>query len=339
METMRILAIRLSAMGDVIHALPAVASLKHSFPRSKITWVIRPKWAGLLEGNPFVDEVVEMDRSAAGVMAAVSRLRRERFEVVVDFQGLVQSALIAAWAKANKKIGLHRSQAREGFAALFYSTAVLTRSAHRVDANLELAAAAGATSVLRVFPLPEGKPEGTLPEGKFVLASPAAGWGSKEWPLEYYEALAQELRMPLVVNGPPKSAGLLAGVPGAQIHLSGIGGLIDATRRAHAVIGVDSGPMHLAAALGKRGVAIFGPTDPASHGPYGGSLRVLRSPDAVTSYKRREEIDESMRAITPGMVLEALEGALRNVSAAKATSLGAGGEASSLGTGAGAPSA
>src|SRR5580658_7395806 len=137
METMRILAIRLSAMGDVIHVLPAVASLKHSFPHSKITWVIRPKWAGLLEGNPFVDEVVPMDRSGAGVMAAISRLRRERFDAVVDFQGLVQSALVAAWAKGDKKIGLHRSQAREGLAALFYSTAVLTHSTHRVDMNLE----------------------------------------------------------------------------------------------------------------------------------------------------------------------------------------------------------
>ena len=93
---MRILVVRLSAMGDVIHALPAVASLKHSFPHSKLTWVIRPKWADLLEGNPFVDEVVEMDRSAQGVVAAARELRRERFDVVVDFQGLVQSALVAA---------------------------------------------------------------------------------------------------------------------------------------------------------------------------------------------------------------------------------------------------
>lgn len=307
---MRILAIRLSAMGDVIQALPAVASLKHSFPHSAITWVIRPKWAPLLEGNPFVNEVIEMERSAAGVGAAVSKLRREPFDLVVDFQGLVQSALVAAWVKANKKIGLHRSQARERFAALFYSTAILTRSAHRVDRNLELAAAAGATSVLRVFPLPEGKPEGTLPEGKFVLASPAAGWRSKEWPLEYYEELAQGLNMPLVVNGPPRSAGLLAGIRGAQIHLSGIAGLIDATRRAHAVIGVDSGPMHVAAALSKPGVAIFGPTDPAATGPYGGSLRVLRAPDAATTYKRGGEIGESMQAITPAAVLAALEESL-----------------------------
>src|SRR5580658_5424472 len=307
MGTMRILVVRLGSMGDVIHALPAVASLKHSFPRSTLTWVIRPKWEYLLEGNPFVDRAIAMERSAQGAIAAVRELRRERFDVVVDFQGLLQSALVAALARADKKVGLHRSQAREGAAALFYSTAVLTKSAHRVDANLELAAAAGASSLLRVFRVPEGAPEGTLPEGRFVLASPLAGWESKQWPVEFYEELARELGMPLVVNGPPQSAGLLARVQGAQIHLSGVAGLIDATRRAYAVIGVDSGPLHLAAALAKPGVAIYGPTDPASHGPYGGSIRVLRSTEAVTSYKRRSEIDLSMYAITPAAVLEALE--------------------------------
>jgi heptosyltransferase-1 len=311
MGTMRILVIRLSSMGDVIHALPAVASLKHSFPRSTLTWVIRPQWAALLEGNPFVDEVIEMERSARGMASAVRELRRERFDLVVDFQGLLQSAMVAGLARADKKVGLHRSQAREGAAALFYSTAVLTKSAHRVDANLELAAAAGASSSLHVFHVPEGRPEATLPEGRFVLASPLAGWESKQWPVEFYEDVARELAMPLVVNGPPQSAGLLARVPGAQIHLSGVAGLIDATRRAWAVIGVDSGPLHLAAALAKPGVAIYGPTDPASHGPYGGSIRVLRSADAVTSYKRRTQIDASMRAITPAAVLDALEGVIR----------------------------
>jgi heptosyltransferase-1 len=314
MGTMRILVVRLSSMGDVIHALPAVASLKHSYPRSTLTWVIRPKWAYLLEGNPFVDRVIPMERTVRGSMAAVRELRREHFDIVVDFQGLLQSALVAGLARADKKVGLHRSQARERAAALFYSTAVLTKAAHRVDANLELAAAAGASNILRAFPVPEGQPEGTLPEGRFVLASPLAGWASKQWPFEFYEEIAQELGMPLVVNGPPQSAGLLARVPGAQIHLSGIAGLIDATRRAYAVIGVDSGPLHLAAALSKPGVAIYGPTDPASHGPYGGSIRVLRSADAVTSYKRRAEIDESMRAITPAAVLDGLDDAIRGAS-------------------------
>jgi heptosyltransferase-1 len=182
-----------------------------------------------------------------------------------------------------------------------------------VESNLQLAAAAGASSLLRVFPLPEGRPEASLPDGKFVLACPLAGWGSKQWPFEFYADVAQGLDMPLVVNGPPASAALLARIEGAHIHLSGIAGLIDATRRAHAVIGVDSGPMHLAAALLKPGVAIFGPTDPASHGPYcgllkdGGLLKVLRDPHAITSYKRRAEPDPSMLAIEPYAVLEALK--------------------------------
>jgi heptosyltransferase I len=95
-------------------------------------------------------------------------------------------------------------------------------------------------------------------------------------------------------------------VKGARVHLSGIEGLIHATRRAVAVIGVDSGPLHLAAALNKRGVAIFGPTDPERNGPYGGAMRVLRDPAAHTTYKRGRKISAEMRAITPQQVIEAL---------------------------------
>ena len=92
---------------------------------------------------------------------------------------------------------------------------------------------------------------------------------------------------------------MLRQIEGAQVHLSGLEGLIDATRRAQAIVGVDSGPVHLAAALGKPGVAIYGPTDPASHGPYGGTLQVLRSSTAITSYKRRAADPGSMRAVSP----------------------------------------
>jgi len=113
--------------------------------------------------------------------------------------------------------------------------------------------------------------------------------------------------MPLVVNGPPSDANTLDKIDGVYRHISGLPGLIYATRRATAVIGVDSGPMHLAAALQKPGVAIFGPTDPARNGPYGKSMLALRSPIAETSYKRRAETDQSMRAITPEEVFAALE--------------------------------
>jgi heptosyltransferase-1 len=297
-------------MGDVIHALPAVASLRHGFPGARISWLIKTRWSPLLEGNPSVDEVIPFERTLPGIRSVLPRLRQQRFDVAVDFQGLMQSALLARASGAPRIVGFHRSQARERLAAFPYTTEVRSTFLHRVDQCRELAAATGAPDIPPTFPLPCGQPEGTLPEGSFVLACPLAGWGSKQWPLEYYSDLAHGLDMPLVVNGPPESAALLARVQGATIHLSGIPGLIHATRRAHAVIGVDSGPLHLAAALAKPGVAIFGPTDPASHGPYGGSMRVLRSPLALTSYKRRNAEDPGMRAIEPQAVLDALEASL-----------------------------
>jgi heptosyltransferase-1 len=307
-----ILVVRLGSMGDVIHALPAVATLKHSFPGSHLSWVIDPKWACLLEGNPFVDRVILLDRhTLAGIREARRELRARRYAFAVDLQGLFKSALAASAARPDRIYGFHQSQAREALAALFYSRRVLTRAPHVVDRNLELAAAAGASSFLATFPLPEGSPEGDLPAGDFVLASPLAGWPAKQWPLAYYSELARrlgdELHLPLVLNGPPGAAAWLQQAVGTYAHFSGVPGLIHATRRALAVVGIDSGPMHLAAALGKPGVALFGPTDPARNGPYGNSFTVLRSPGALTSYKRRQEIDASMRDITPDAVLTALK--------------------------------
>src|SRR5580692_3284627 len=182
MRAFHILVVRLGAMGDVLHALPAVASLKHSFPHSRVSWVVRPRWMALLEGNPFVDAVIPLDRTMPGIAKAWRRLREERVDLAVDFQGLVQSALVAAAARPDRIVGFHRSQAWERLAALFYSTGVVTSAAHIVDRNLELVAAAGASSLLRTFPLPCGAPEGVLPPERFVLASPFAGWKSKQWP-------------------------------------------------------------------------------------------------------------------------------------------------------------
>jgi heptosyltransferase-1 len=116
--------------------------------------------------------------------------------------------------------------------------------------------------------------------------------------------LYKELGVPLVLDGPPGAD--FAAAEGVVAHYSSLSGLIHATRRAAAIVGVDSGPLHLAAALGKPGVAIFGPTDPARNGPYGDSLRVLRTPEAVTTYKRGAAIDSSMQDISPDAVFEVL---------------------------------
>lgn len=309
-----ILVVRLGAMGDIIHALPAATALKLGYPDARLVWAVEPKWAPLLERNPFVDRVLLVQRkSLAGLVASRLALRETSYRFVVDFQGLLKSALVALAAGPARIFGFDAGQVRERAAALFYTRRISSSAVHVVDRNLDLAAAAGAaTAGAPVFPLPPGRPEGDLPAGDFILASPLAGWASKQWPLAHYRALAvrlqDELGIPLVLNGPP-------GAPFEQIapavaHYSALPGLIYATRQAAAVLGVDSGPLHLAAALAKPGVAVFGPTDPARNGPYGDSLRVMRSSAANTTYKRGASIDESMRQITPDEVFEALRAAL-----------------------------
>ena len=314
MKGPRILVVRLGSMGDVIAALPAVASLKQTLAQSRITWVIEPRWAVLLEGNPHVDAVIQFDRRTFdGFRTAWRELRRERFDLAVDFQGLVKSALLATVARPERIFGFTADYAREAPASWFYSNKVSIRLYHAVERNLDLAVAAGASRIVRTFALPAGEPEGELPEGDFVLASPLAGWGAKQWPLENYRELTRLLRsefgLTLVLNAPNR-----IDVEGAWTHVSAIPGLIHATRRAVAVVGIDSGPTHLAAALGKPGVAIYGPTDPARHGPYGETIQVLRIADAVTSYRRSAEPDPSMRAIGAKQVLHALASKLSQAS-------------------------
>lgn len=303
----RILVVRLGAMGDILHTLPAVTTLKRGYPEAHLTWVVESRWRPLLEENPFVDRIVELRRgSRSGVIETVRELRSERYDFAVDFQGLTKSALSAAFARPERIFGYHQSQVRERVAALFYSNKVLARAVHVVERHVELAAAAGAPHPMWEFPIPAGREEGDLPAGDFVLACPLAGWGAKQWPLEHYRVLGERLRseldIPLVLDGPPGSD---------FDHHSSLAGLIHATRRAAAVVGVDSGPLHLAAALKKPGVAIFGPTDPARNGPYCTSIRVLRNGSATTTYKRGADIAACMRAITPDQVFECLKAQLR----------------------------
>src|SRR5215471_10194958 len=245
----RILVVRLGAMGDVLHTLPAVTALKQNHPNADLTWLVEPRWMPLLEDNPYVDRVIPLRRgSLRDLIKSWRELRSESYDLALDFQGLLKSAIAAKFAGPARIVGFHESQLRERMAGLFYAHKVSSSAAHVVDRNLDLVLSCGrgAESAERLFPLPAGCAEGELPLGDFVLASPLAGWGSKQWPMEHYQSLAQrlkrELGIPMVLNGAPGSG---------LAHVCGLSGLIHATRRAVAVVGVDSGPMHLAAALGK----------------------------------------------------------------------------------------
>lgn len=318
---------RLGAMGDVIHTLPAVSRLKANLKGARITWLIETRWAPLLVGNRCVDRVIEAPTAvwrkrpvSPATWTDIGRLRRRLratgFDAAIDFQGLIKSALLARSSGAERVYGFARRELREPLARLFYSDHAATTGSHVVDKNLALAAALGADAGPVEFPLPQGKPQPDLPAGEFVLASPVAGWKSKQWPPEYYSRLANLLHercgMTLVLDCAAadrlycEQIRRLADPGACELHVSGLEGLIAATRRARVVVGIDSGPLHLAAALGIGGVAIFGQTDPARNGPYGNSFRVLRAPGTSTSYKREDNLSPSMAAIQPEEVWAAL---------------------------------
>jgi heptosyltransferase-1 len=302
----KILVVRLGAMGDILHTIPAVERIRHSLPQAEITWVLEPRWMPLLSGTGLANHLLPLDRrDALSVWIAARWLRRWKPDLALDFQGLWKSSLTALVSGATNRRGFAPEFLRERESAVLYTETVAPTADHVVLQNLELT---GLPPIPPVHTAPIGFPEGKLPEEPFVLAAPFAGWKSKQWPVERYaeigQRLWQERGMRLVLNVMPS-----AQLPESEYlirHESGMEGLIDATRRATAVIGLDSGPLHLAALMNKPGIALFGPTDPARNGPHGGSIRVLRAPAAVTSYKRDNEVSESMLRLDVERVWQSL---------------------------------
>lgn len=305
-----ILIIRLGAMGDILHALPALHALRLSFPQSPIHWVVASKWGPLLEGNPDLTGLIPLERRGLGnIVDAVRRLRPLRPERAFDFQGLIQSAIVGRASRPRAFFGFSRTAARESLASLFYTHRIQPFSRHVVDRNLDLAQAAGAERTSSFPWIPPGRREGQLPAGPFVLSNPFAGWTGKQWPIERYDVLARLLEphgLRLVLNVPVERAGEVSGLRHARIYHSSLYGLIDATRRAAAIVGLDSGPLHLAAALQKPGVALFGPTDPGRNGPYGDTIPVIRAENVATTYRRDYTIHPSMAQISADRVVDAL---------------------------------
>ena len=329
----RILVVRFGAMGDIIQTLPAVADLRRAVPDAKIVWAFDGRWRELLAGNPDIDDFVSVplrqwlpsgSRSSKSATEALRELRQDNFDLALDMQGLIKSAAVAAASNARTVAGLDHRLLREPHAALLYDRRLETARTHVVDRYRELASMATGCPPLQEprFPLPPGELRAGLPES-YVLTSALAGWGAKQWPQERYSELAARLwierQIPLVVDCVPGQEAHANAIRDAapegavQAHPSTLSQLIGATRRASAVVGVDSGPLHLAAALGRPGVAIFGPTDPARNGPCGSSMTVLRVADAAITYKRAAEPSTSMQAWSADAVYRELVPRLNSV--------------------------
>ena len=337
-----LLIVRLGAMGDVIHTLYAVSALRAAFPELRIGWTIEKPWAELLcaqgaDGcgprsrlRPVVDCVHPLDtkgwrRSLAApgtwkeMTSAFRAIRERHYQVAADFQGAMKSAVVARLARAQLTIGME--DPRERPSRLFYQRRVLALGTHVVEQYRLLAQATGGTGLpfLRPeFPRDERAEAAIAKElgdlaGDLVILNPGAGWGAKQWPPERYGVVAKVLAadgMKPIINFSPAERDLALEVESASegraIPLaSSIGELVALTRRARLFIGGDTGPMHLAAALGVPVVAIFGPTDPARTGPYGTQSVVLRNPASRTSLSHTRGPDPGLGEITAAEVIRA----------------------------------
>jgi heptosyltransferase I len=336
-------------MGDVLHAVPAVAALRTAMPEARFGWVMEERWAEMLcgagdevlatvDGRPLVDVVHKVNTKAwraamfsdetwAEVSSASRELRDARYEASVDFQGAMKSAVFAQWSRAWSRLGF--ATPRERLAGMFYTRAVETRARHVVEQNLELASeVAGKKLRLAEFelardPAAEKWCEKFLASAgwrRFAILNPGAGWGAKCWPAERYAEVARELRaldMMSLVNYGPNEEELAKSVErlsagAAKKVLCSISELVSLTRRASLFIGGDTGPLHLAAALKVSVVALFGPTDPKRNGPHGTRSVVLRSAESETSYKHISRIDEGLQSISAAEVLAAAKALLGN---------------------------
>ncbi|MCU1312957.1 MAG: Lipopolysaccharide heptosyltransferase [Acidobacteriaceae bacterium] len=343
---LRLLVVRLGAMGDVLHAMPAVAALRARMPDCHIGWVIEPRWAPLLQSDPgvlprtaampLVDVVHTAHargwarqpfstRTWAAMLALRHDLREQQYDLAIDLQGAVRSAWIGK-ASGARLIG--EAEPRERPARWFFARRVPTHGVHVIEQAAEVASAAVNIPLCPMLPpLPvsssaEDRMATRLPQGRpLALLHPGAGWGAKRWPAERYGAVAAALAArgyAVVVNRAPGEEALASEIRvasrGVALDIAtDVGELIAMTRRSVLAIGGDTGPMHLACALGKPVIGIYGPTDPLRNGPWGVPFRVLRHPESRRDHARRHQPEPGLLTITADEVLAAADELMQSV--------------------------
>ena len=322
-EPRRVLIIKPSALGDIVHTLPVLKLLRTRWPAAEIDWMVTPAFASLLDGHPLLDGVVRFDRKrfatwyrdpklAKGLFDFTRDLRRRRYDLVIDLQGLFRSGWLAWQTGAATRVGF--SYAREG-APLAYTHRVPqpTPERHAVERYLDVADALGCGRgpVEFDFGIDDAVRAGVRAmtgDAPYAVLLPGTNWATKRWPAESFAALVRpvetELGLRTVVAGGPDVVGL--DLPGAT-SLAGktdLKQLVALLESAALVVANDSGPMHIAAALGRPLVTLFGPTNAVRTGPYGRPETVLQL-DLVCRpcYSRACAHQSCLRWVTPADVM------------------------------------
>lgn len=333
-------------MGDILHALPAVTALRARHPDWFLGWAVEPQWRDLLAAEdatargpamPVVDQLHIVPAKqwgrrplSAATIGAIRLMRQElrtaRYDVCVDLQGAVRSAVLGKWAHPQRLIG--EENPREWAARYLFDEIVPTKGTHVIEQAVEVAHAVAREELpvmLPWLPVSENAEHdcdtqlAALHGKPFVILNPGAGWGAKRWPTERYGEVARALAARgygVVINAGPgeetlaKEVNRASGNIGTELSPE-LDELIALTRRASLIIAGDTGPLHLASALGRPVVGIFGPTDPARNGPFGGNFRVLRHPESKRDHSRRAEPEAGLLTISPEEVLNAADELLK----------------------------
>jgi lipopolysaccharide heptosyltransferase I len=331
----RFLVVRLGSLGDIVHTFPAVAALRELFPTSQTIWLTHPRWKFLVETSRLATEVWTVEsRSIASLGEVIHQIRQTSWDAAIDYQGLWKSATIPFFGRVPRRIGFSSRTVREFGVPVLYTDRVDAGAAHVAEQNGELSQRAGAKLAIAPFSLQipgvdQSAACAFLRDQKikrYVVLSPGGGWRSKCWPAERFGTLARRLRESLtlhcVVNIGPGDDDLVqpllataAGDGAPPIFNGTLGQLMALLKGAACIIAGDTGPLHLAVALGTPSVALFGPTNPDRNGPFRGPAAasstardiVLRAPGVVTTHKRRDVSDPSMLALTVDQVFDSVQ--------------------------------
>ena len=309
---MNILIVRLGALGDIVHAIPAAAALRRAHPDARIDWVVDARHAELLDLVPVINRRIVVSTSGAGAaLAGVRELRKGAYDVALDLQGLLKSAVLARLSGAKRVIGFPSTLLRERTASPFYTETSGEAAPHVIQKNLSVLSALGVRVPDVEFPIEDRRQAvvaearsrmGIGPNERFVLLNPGAAWPNKQWPPVYFAEAARALRTrhglrSLVLWGPAErdlAQGIVDASEGAAAVSpeTAIADLVSLSKAAALMISGDTGPMHIAAAAGTPIVGIFGPTDPARNGPWNeDDLTVSRYRTCECHYQRRCRIN------------------------------------------------
>jgi heptosyltransferase I len=288
----KILIVKPSSLGDIVHSLPFLNILRICYPNTEIHWVIAKVFQGLLEGHPMINKLwiinkdswTKMNRAKETIdeiRSLFKALKKERYDLAVDLQGLLRSGIITSATGAPVRVGF--KEAREG-SRFFYTHKVAGgKGIHAVDRYLKVAEYLGCDTSIIAFPFPLHQfPAIKLPHDYAVIV-PGARWETKRWPPEQFGKLASLLPLPSIIVGSQGDIHIADDIVALSDNkASSLAGktnfqeLIAIVRGAKFMISNDSGPMHIGAALGVPVYAIFGPTDPLRTGPYGKGHTIIR---------------------------------------------------------------